>query len=1233
MKKICTLLIFASLLNAGVLLYQHGSPSATGMNSPTRGPEYWKMDMKIDNASFASFLGEVEEDRAGTRIAGAGDVNGDGIDDILIGTIENDDGGSRAGKTYLIFGRKSNWSMDTDLSKADATFIGESPGDNSGSVAGVGDVNNDGYDDILIGAYQNSEGGSGAGQTYLILGRSSGWTLGMSLSNADASFIGESAGDNSGEVISGAGDVNGDGFDDLIIGAVGNDEAGALSGQTYLVFGRSSGWSMDTDLSDADASFIGEEANDRSGFSVSDTGDINGDGYDDILIGAPQNSEGGTYAGQVYLILGKRTGWGNDTDLSDADASFIGENDRDAVGLVRAGAGDVNGDGFSDILLGSPSNDEGGDSAGQTYLFFGKASGWSMDTDLSNADASFIGENIGDSSGHSVSSGGDVDGDGYEDMIIGAPGNMEGGSAAGQTYMILGRTTGWSKDTVLSNADASFIGEGPGGMSGNPVCAAGNVNGDGYDDLIVSAPLNSESKTRSGQIYIIDGMGDIIFEIDNTPLETTTGDNLTFSIVVSEKLSVSSMYVEYWYGSGSHTNISMTDMGNGTWNHTIVVVSNMITDIVYYYSTPVSGKHWFNTLPKFIKISDNDPPELKNDYTPTSAYTGDNLHFNIEVEDNIRVNYVDVIYWFGDSNTHRGIGLNEEYEGNWKGFLKIPSNSLDTLYYHYQMYDHDYNFNDTPVREIRIYDNDRPKFIDHPRIYPTTGDDITFSINTTDNIGVANVFLEYRYGKGEAQNITLYKGADNEWHADVSIIDTLKSIHYRFHAVDTSDNWARTLNYSREIKDNDPPIFGEDTSGPKATTGDEFTFRIEITDNIEMLRSFVKYWGDHGESRGMTLSGDGVLTANITIPDNTTTLSYTYHAVDTSENAHQTEPRKIEVFDNDPPVIVHHSIQHFCQMGGDMAVSAIVSDNIGLAEVILEYWYGDGDTLGVPLNFNGDQYLGSIRLPAEKTETLYCRIRAWDGSENEVRTDAVEVKVIDSIPPSLEPLEDITTYEGYGIAITLNAADNIGIVKYSWIGSPIEANGDRLVGLVEEAGIYTIIVRIEDDQGNSNQTTFTLTVLSKDHDEDNDGIPDLIERQNGLDLDDRSDASLDLDGDGLTNLEEYRLGTDIDDNDTDDDGFLDGYEVENGFNPLDPSSGEPPSTKDEKDSKSSLWILIIVFVIILLLVIGIFAVIFVMRRSKQEETTDTGSENTTLPPSAPIPLEDQQDGSKTPTQR
>ncbi|MCD4769657.1 MAG: SBBP repeat-containing protein, partial [Bacteroidales bacterium] len=158
--------------------------------------------------------------------------------------------------------------------------------------------------------------------------------------------------------------------DDFIIGAYYNDDGGNNAGQTYLILGKAAAdWGMGYDLSLADASFIGEDSSDESGFAVSGIGDVDGDSYDDFIIGAYKDEDGGSQAGQTYLILGRPAAdWGMDYNLSLADASFWGENTGDYSGSGVSGAGDVNGDGLNDFIIGAYYNDDGGSNAGQTYL-------------------------------------------------------------------------------------------------------------------------------------------------------------------------------------------------------------------------------------------------------------------------------------------------------------------------------------------------------------------------------------------------------------------------------------------------------------------------------------------------------------------------------------------------------------------------------------------------------------------------------------------------------------------------------------------------------------------------------------------------------------------------------------------------------------------------------------------------------------------------------------------------
>ena len=388
-----------------------------------------------------------------------------------------------------------------NLNNSKISFIGENTNDEAGSpIVNIGDVNGDDYDDFLISAIFNSDNGFWSGKIYLFFGKSSGWKINTSLNAANVSFIGEHAYDVAGSSISGVGDVNGDGFDDFLIGAPGNSDNGKGAGKTYLFFGKATGWKSNTMLSEADVIFLGEKSNDCSGWSIASAGDVNADGYNDFLIGANGNCQGqGSNNGTTYLVLGKSTGWNKNNNLINADASFIGEEPLDRAGISVTGTGDVNKDGYDDFLIGADMNSQSGYHSGKSYLIFGKRNGWSRNISLHQINVSFLGSNVNDQSGDRLAGGGDVNRDGYADILIGA---WTKTNYTGCVYLIFGKSKGWAKDVNLSTADSSFCGENILNAFGQSFSNNGDINGDGYDDIIIGAFMNS---SNMGQSYLFFG--------------------------------------------------------------------------------------------------------------------------------------------------------------------------------------------------------------------------------------------------------------------------------------------------------------------------------------------------------------------------------------------------------------------------------------------------------------------------------------------------------------------------------------------------------------------------------------------------------------------------------------------------------------------------------------------------------------------------------------------------------
>ncbi|MFT4975556.1 MAG: hypothetical protein ACI8S6_001443 [Myxococcota bacterium] len=383
------------------------------------GPVSGTLD--LDTAD-AIYTGESADDTSSVGLGGRGDINGDGIGDLLIGAQGDDDAATDAGAAYVLYGA----STGTNSLAGELKLTGEAASDKAGrSVAIVGDVNQDGNDDILIGAPEYDTATLvNTGGAYLLYGP----VTSGSLSGADVVFEGVAAQDFAGYTVSGAGDVDGDGGADLLIGAYRADPVSFNEGSTYLVSGTATGT---VTLSSALAQFDGEASSDQAGENaIAAAGDVNGDGYDDIIIGAQRNAPGGvTDAGAAYLLYGPFSG---SLSLSSASAIFTGIDTADNAGRAVSRGRDYNQDGNNDVIIGAKKDDLGGTEAGAAFLFFGPATGT---VSLSTADVTFTGAAAGDEAGITVGFA-DVNGDSLPDVLVGAHQESTSASIGGAAYIL-----------------------------------------------------------------------------------------------------------------------------------------------------------------------------------------------------------------------------------------------------------------------------------------------------------------------------------------------------------------------------------------------------------------------------------------------------------------------------------------------------------------------------------------------------------------------------------------------------------------------------------------------------------------------------------------------------------------------------------------------------------------------------------------------------------------------------
>ncbi|MDQ0463386.1 Ca2+-binding RTX toxin-like protein [Caulobacter ginsengisoli] len=419
--------------------------------------------------------GVAASDYAGTSVAAAGDVNGDGFMDFVVGASGADPSGTYSGAVYVVFGRGGSTPPPVSLNALDGTngfrLTGPTAYGRAGAAVAVEDVNDDGLADVIIGAT-----GIGAGATYVVYGKASGWAASMSL--------------------------------------------GSLNG--------TNGFAM-----------TGAQLGDSSGFGVEGVGDFNGDGVNDFLISAPfaDRDGGGVFTGAAWLVFGSAGARPASFSLADLDGTngfeIHGAGSSALLGISAASAGDFNGDGLADIVIGASSADVGFTNSGAAYLIFGKASGWSGSFDVTTLNGSngvTISGSGSANAGASVTSAGDFDGDGFDDIVV----TTEGTAGF---MLVHGQASGLPANIVLNPYDHSvnqYLTQlaHPPGLNAR-VAGGGDINGDGFDDVLIS---DAGYNYSAGRVYVIYGTPGqrAGFVGASAVIDGLAGDQLGFNLTLAD---------------------------------------------------------------------------------------------------------------------------------------------------------------------------------------------------------------------------------------------------------------------------------------------------------------------------------------------------------------------------------------------------------------------------------------------------------------------------------------------------------------------------------------------------------------------------------------------------------------------------------------------------------------------------------------------------------------------------
>ena len=526
-----------------------------------------------------SVQGSEAIDLSGFSVSGGGDFNNDGIDDFIIGATEPDIGTTpQDGDAYVVFGTASGFPANLALSSLNGTngfsiAAAGTGGSNLGSaVDNAGDVNNDGIDDIIVGAPGADSGGvSDSGEAYVIFGSASAFPAQIStasLTGANGFSIGGLGDDfDLGASVAGAGDINGDGIDDLIVGAPGQwvPEPGGgpgsrdVEGSAYVLFGKSTAFSAQFDLSTLPASdgfrISTTGVGDQLGGSVDGAGDVNNDGIADLVVGAARKGPEGDDSGAVFVIYGKNTAFSANVNVAGLDGSNgfavaaprAGHN----FGTAVAGISDFNGDNIDDLLLADSISASGPLVSANSYVLFGSGSAFPATVDIStlNGTTGLVIEapvadhpNPMDVSGNG--DGFDVNGDGISDLLIGLAATQVTTSGVttdipGGGYVVFGQSTAFTSPLNLStlNGTNGFLIESVdfAEQAGESIGVAGDVNGDGLDDVIVGAPFGSPGgNALAGESYVVFGRGSSISNdsgtIINETLDLFPGDQVIYRV-------------------------------------------------------------------------------------------------------------------------------------------------------------------------------------------------------------------------------------------------------------------------------------------------------------------------------------------------------------------------------------------------------------------------------------------------------------------------------------------------------------------------------------------------------------------------------------------------------------------------------------------------------------------------------------------------------------------------------
>jgi hypothetical protein len=628
-------------------------------------------------------------------------------------------------------------------------------------------------------------------------------------------------------------------------------------------------------------------------------------------------------------------------------------------------------------------------------------------------------------------------------------------------------------------------------------------------------------------------------------------------------------------------------------------------------------------------IYDRIKPIL-SDHTNMIPTTGENFSIIAEAMDERLISRVEVRYKIG-SDSYQVFNASRINITYWSFNISIPDKN-DFFYYQIIAYDTSNNSVQTVERRMKIVDNDIPTFhYDFTPNEPSTGEDFSVILTVYDNIRVENVKILFGYGNEININETMENVYENKWTYTIPVENTIENLSIRFYIIDNSRNLNLSKIFKFTVIDNDFPIFLEDSTPSQINTGSKLKFNIKVIDNCAIEQVYVLYWfKESTENYSLLKSTDNWYFKIIGIPEDLNQkLSYQFTALDHMGNEVKSGIKTISVIDDDKPYIEKDLTPVEIGTGNVLIYKVKANDNIGVRSVEVFYKFEYNETINNILLHTENSYKYELSIPINYVGKVSYYFKIIDINDNTNYSEKKFFEVIDIIPPTFQRNEDQIIYEGNRLIINITCLDNIEVEKIEILNEDriddLKIINNQILGYAISPGIFPLIISAFDTSGNRADHSINITVLTKETDSDNDGIPDLVEMDLGLDYKNPNDSEYDLDKDGIGTKEELEIGTDPLDNDTDGDGMPDGWEIDNGLSPTFSSAnndtdndgrtdleeyklGSDPNHKDFKKEKNNNYNILVIIIIIITILSILLIVILVYYKYKNNNPNEDNSD-------------------------